>query len=200
MAIEAPILFNKIDGPFGCMSNFSAHGITVDGLVYRTSEHFFQAMKFATTPAIAEEIRNTKSPMSAAMAGRSRSRPLRRDWEAIKDVVMEAALLCKFSQHVELRGLLLSTHDRRLVEHTARDKYWGDGGDRGSGTIGKNRLGFLLEKVRAYFASTEGSTPEQVRDKIESLMMRIRPATVPAGGVQGIALGSASSNKRARVE
>ncbi len=34
--------------------------------------------------------------------------------------------------------------DAELVEHTANDAYWGDGGDGN----GKNRLGSLLMKVR----------------------------------------------------
>ncbi|CUG87257.1 Hypothetical protein, putative, partial [Bodo saltans] len=196
---SAPILFNKINEPFGCMSNFSPHSIVVDGLSYRTTEHFFQAMKFAPTPAVAEEIRNTKSPMCAAMAGRSRSRPLRKDWEALKDVVMEVALLCKFSQHHDLQGLLISTGSRKIVEHTARDKYWGDGGDKGTGTIGKNRLGFLLEKVRSYFLSPEGRSAAQVSDLTEELMKRIRCVAAtprPADGGESLVL----SKKRMREE
>jgi ribA/ribD-fused uncharacterized protein len=54
------------------------------------------------------------------------------------------ALRAKFTQHDDLADLLLSTGDRPLVEHTANDAYWGDGGDG----KGKNRLGRLLERVR----------------------------------------------------
>ena len=39
---------------------------------------------------------------------------------------------------------LLGTGDARIVEHTANDAYWGDGGD-GSG---KNMLGLILMRVR----------------------------------------------------
>ena len=35
-----------------------------------------------------------------------------------------------------------------MVEHTPRDKYWGDGGDGGTGARGLNTLGKLLMKVR----------------------------------------------------
>ncbi|OWK40537.1 GTP cyclohydrolase II [Fimbriiglobus ruber] len=54
------------------------------------------------------------------------------------------ALRAKFSQHEEMKAALLGTGDAKLVEHTANDDYWGDGGD-GSG---KNRLGQLLMRVR----------------------------------------------------
>ena len=75
--------------------------------------------------------------MKAALIGRDRSRPLRADWESVKDAVMRDALRAKFTQHPDLREKLLSTGDALLIEHTRNDSYCGDGGD-GSG---KNRLG-----------------------------------------------------------
>jgi ribA/ribD-fused uncharacterized protein len=77
--------------------------------------------------------------------GRRRDLPLRPDWEAVKDAVMLDALRVKFTQHPELHALLLSTGDEQLIEHTANDSYWADGGD-GSG---RNRLGELLMELRA---------------------------------------------------
>jgi len=76
--------------------------------------------------------------------GRDRKLPLRRDWESVKENIMRRALYAKFTQHPDLKKLLLSTGDAKLVEHTERDSYWGDGGD-GSG---KNRLGYLLMELR----------------------------------------------------
>ena len=43
---------------------------------------------------------------------------------------MYEAVKAKFTQHAELRRLLLGTGDAKLVEHTALDAYWGDGGKR----------------------------------------------------------------------
>lgn len=57
---------------------------------------------------------------------------------------MKKGLLLKFSQNKELLQVLKSTGSRTLVQHTDKDKYWGDAGD-GSG---KNRLGVLLMEVR----------------------------------------------------
>jgi ribA/ribD-fused uncharacterized protein len=82
--------------------------------------------------------------MIAARLGRSRKRPLRKDWESVKDRVMHEAVLTKFTQHADLREILLGTGDSKIVEHTENDSYWGDGGD-GSG---KNRLGQILMGVR----------------------------------------------------
>ena len=76
--------------------------------------------------------------------GRSRKKPLRKDWESVKDQIMRKAVLAKFTQHDDLQEVLLSTGDAKLVEHTTNDSYWGDGGD-GSG---KNMLGRILMEVR----------------------------------------------------
>ena len=82
--------------------------------------------------------------MVAARMGRSRKRPLRKDWESVKDQVMHEAVRAKFTQHADLRAILLGTGAAEIVEHTENDAYWGDGGD-GSG---KNRLGRILMRVR----------------------------------------------------
>src|SRR4051794_33998401 len=110
------IKFYKLNEPYGEFSNFSPYPIELNGRVWPTSEHFFQAQKFADTEH-EEAIRQAKSPMIAARMGRSRARPLRPDWEATKDAVMRAALEAKFGQHQSLRSLLLGTGDAELIEH-----------------------------------------------------------------------------------
>jgi ribA/ribD-fused uncharacterized protein len=137
------INFYSTKEDYGCFSNFSAHPIELKGKVWRTSEHYFQAQKFPDTEH-EEDIRLTESPMVAARMGRNRERPLRKDWEVVKDEIMLEALRAKFTQHNDLREILLSTGNAVLVEHTTNDNYWGDGGD-GSG---RNMLGELLMKVR----------------------------------------------------
>lgn len=137
------IEFYSAGDPYGEFSNFAPFPITIRGERWPTSEHYFQGQKFAGTPH-ETEIRRAKKPRIAAEMGRDRKRPLRRDWESVKDAVMLDALRAKFSQHDDLRALLLATGDARLVEHTGNDSYWGDGGDG----HGNNRLGQLLMRVR----------------------------------------------------
>jgi N-glycosidase YbiA len=137
------IHFYSARGEYGFFSNFSPHPITLKGKTWPNSEHYFQAQKFAGTPD-EEEVRQAKSPMIAARMGRSRQRPLRKDWESVKDSIMHEAVRAKFTQHADLRAFLLGTGDARIVEHTKNDRYWGDGGD-GSG---QNKLGQILMRVR----------------------------------------------------
>jgi ribA/ribD-fused uncharacterized protein len=140
-----PIYFYGADeGPYSCFSNFSPHGFELDGVFWPTSEHYFQAQKFAGTPH-AEAIRKARSPARAKQMGRDRRQPLRADWEEVKDDVMRRAVLRKFETHADIRAVLLATGDELIVENAPSDDYWGCGAD---GT-GKNMLGKILMEVRA---------------------------------------------------
>nr|2B3W_A Chain A, Hypothetical protein ybiA [Escherichia coli] len=141
------INFYSTSDDYGDFSNFAAWPIKVDGKTWPTSEHYFQAQKFLDEK-YREEIRRVSSPMVAARMGRDRSKPLRKNWESVKEQVMRKALRAKFEQHAELRALLLATAPAKLVEHTENDAYWGDGGHG----KGKNRLGYLLMELREQLA------------------------------------------------
>ena len=137
---------------YGCFSNFSPHWIKLDGKSWPTTEHYFQAQKFAGTPH-EDAIRRASSPKQAAQMGRDRKRPLRADWESVKDDVMRRAVKAKFEQHPEIRAVLLGTGDAEIIENAPGDYYWGCG-SRGDG---KNMLGIILMEVR-----------EELREEAES--------------------------------
>lgn len=137
------IYFYSTRGEYGAFSNFAAYPIALKGKRWPTSEHYFQAQKFAGTEHEGE-VRRANSPTIAARIGRDRKRPLRKDWESIKVDLMREAVRAKFRQHDDLRELLLGTGDATLVEHTTNDSYWGDGGDG----RGKNMLGRILMEIR----------------------------------------------------
>lgn len=137
------INFYSTGDEYGCFSNFAAYPIKLDGKMWPTSEHYFQAQKFDDVEH-SDAIRKAKSPMIAARMGRDRKKKLRRDWESVKVSIMTDAVRAKFSQHEDLRDVLLGTGDAKIVEHTENDDYWGDGGDG----RGKNMLGQILMRVR----------------------------------------------------
>jgi ribA/ribD-fused uncharacterized protein len=137
------IYFYRVNESYGCFSNFSHHPFELDGKLWKTSEHYFQSQKFIGTP-YEDEIRLVESPMVAAKLGRDRSKPLRTDWEIVKDNIMRKAVLEKFKTHQDIQQLLLSTGTNEIIEKTQNDYYWGCGKD---GT-GKNMLGKILMEVR----------------------------------------------------
>ena len=130
---------------YGCFSNFSRHSFWLDGDVWPTTEHYFQAQKYKGHPRYAE-IRNAETPRIARDLGQDRSIPIRPDWEQVKDDVMRKCVLKKFQVHADIRKILIDTGTEELIEDSPIDAYWGIGhnGD------GKNMLGKILVETREY--------------------------------------------------
>src|SRR5262249_28805143 len=137
------IRFYSTKDTYGEFSNFARYPFVLDGKQWPTSEHYFQAQKFADA-TYRERIREAASPMIAARLGRSRKVPIRSDWEQIKLDVMCLAVRQKFTAHAQLAEMLLATGDEELIEAAPRDSFWGCGSD-GSG---QNWLGKILMDVR----------------------------------------------------
>ena len=148
---QGPIHFYNRDEPYYEFTNFAMYTVQIDGSTWPTTEHYFQAQKFVGTP-YAQAICHLATPREAFDFTRKPEVHFwrRSDWEQVKEDIMKKALLAKFTQHNDLRLSLLGTRNRKLVEHTSNDNYWGDGGD-GSG---KNRLGYLLMSVREELRSS----------------------------------------------
>ncbi len=69
--VPPPVIeFYSMRDAYGAFSNFAPLPFDLDGLRWRTVEHYFQAQKFAGTAHV-EAIRQTPSPMVAARMGRS---------------------------------------------------------------------------------------------------------------------------------
>ncbi|EIN05311.1 DUF1768-domain-containing protein [Punctularia strigosozonata HHB-11173 SS5] len=129
-------------------SNFSPHDVEYHGQIYPTAAHLFEAYKFFTTaPEISERIRQLPKPRDAlAEALKSELKDLvRADWHDVRVRVMERVLEMKFTQHQELRQILLSTGGRELVNDSTDDVFWGAGQDG----KGHNELGKVLMRLRA---------------------------------------------------
>jgi ribA/ribD-fused uncharacterized protein len=145
VAQPLPIRFYSTQSAYAEFSNFHQAPILIEGIQYKTVEHYFQSRKFANTdPTWAQHVAAARNPTEAKRLGSSRTHSLDPKWESIKDQVMYRALHAKFTQHPSLLTLLLSTGNRPLIENAPRDNYWGCGNN---GT-GQNRLGQLLMQLR----------------------------------------------------
>jgi N-glycosidase YbiA len=140
------IYFYKADRPYGYFSNFSLHPIELDGCLWPTVEHYYQAQKFAGTEFawLVAQIRAAPTPEAAAAIGRCLDYRPAEDWPDRKLLVMERAVLAKFNSHPELQQLLLATGLAQIVEDSPVDYFWGCGEDRS----GLNHLGKILMHVR----------------------------------------------------
>ncbi|BAZ17269.1 hypothetical protein NIES4071_91470 [Calothrix sp. NIES-4071] len=141
------IYFYKVCDPYGCFSNFSPHAIEIEGKIWATVEHYYQAQKFVGSPdaAIIPEIYTAPTPEEAAALGRCCTRSVRSDWDVVKIQVMHKAVYNKFSTHIDIREVLFSTGTQLLVEDSACDYFWGCGADKS----GQNNLGKILMNVRS---------------------------------------------------
>jgi ribA/ribD-fused uncharacterized protein len=125
------------------LASFSRHGFALDGEDWPSVEHYFQAMKFED-PRYRELIRSASHPRKARRLGRSRLKRIRPDWRTIRRVIMTRGIYIKCRTHPEVAERLLATGNRRLVEGSAYDYFWGCGRDRRGG----NNYGRVLMSVR----------------------------------------------------
>ncbi|MBK1650389.1 NADAR family protein [Rhabdochromatium marinum] len=145
------------ENPYGAFSNLFPRPIEFDGRIYPTSEHAYQAGK-ARKPAVREWILNAPTPALAAMAAHGLYVwDVMPDWAQIKFDRMRAVLRAKFDQHADLRALLLSTGNARLVEaatvNNAVNRLWGEVDGKG-----ENMLGVMLMELRTFYAQQPPKT------------------------------------------
>ena len=134
------IFFFTRHGKYGWLSNFYRASISIDGTIWPTSEHYYQAMK-TRDPEEQAMIQDLATPKEAKYAGYHVT--IRSDWEYVKEDIMLTALIAKFTQHEELGDKLVATGDAILHEDSPWDKYWGF--VKGNGM---NRLGVLIMELR----------------------------------------------------
>lgn len=143
--MTAPI--TRFDGPYRFLSNFFPVEIELDGLMYPSLEHAYQAAK-TTVLAERERIRQAGSPGIAKRLGRAVT--LRGDWNQQRRVIMHELLCQKFLCYPSLRKELAATGDALLVEgNTWGDTYWGSVLQQGN-WIGQNLLGRMLMNIRRF--------------------------------------------------
>ena len=143
---------------FDFLSHFYLAAICMDGEMWATVEHFYQAQK-SLDPAYRAAIKAAATPgiakRMAARIGFERNGAHRSwfteyaceprpDWTEIKLDLMRRADWAKFAQYEELRKRLLATGTAELIEDNPHDAFWGTGPD---GT-GMNWAGKVLMEIR----------------------------------------------------
>ncbi len=133
--------------PYGAFSNLYRRTIVFEGEVFATSEHAYQAGK-ARKPAVRKWLMDAPTPALLAMAAHGLYYwDVAPGWSSTKFDRMRAVLRAKFTQHEDLRELLLSTGNAKLIETATVDndvnRLWGE--VKG---VGKNMLGVLLMELR----------------------------------------------------
>lgn len=158
--MEEVRFYRASEKPYGAFSNLYRREILFEGETFATSEHAYQAGK-PRKPAVREWLMAAPSPALLAMAAHGLYVwDINSDWSKVKFDRMKRVLTAKFTQHEDLKELLLSTGTARLVESATADnavnRLWGE-----VNGVGKNKLGELLMEVRAELAMAAASAKKK---------------------------------------
>lgn len=157
--------YRSNEKPYGAFSNLFRRPIFFEDTTFATAEHAYQAGK-ARKPEVRAWLMAAPSPSLLAMAAHGLYQwDITPSWSRIKFDRMRAVLHAKFTQHNDLRELLLSTGSARLIETATVDnavnRLWGE-----VNGVGKNMLGVLLMELR-----TQLSAPIKTRSSRRKMLV-----------------------------
>lgn len=134
-------VIDRFEGKYAFLSNFYPVNVTLDGEIYPSVEHAYQAAK-TLDKAERQKIQKAETAAKAKKLGRKVT--MRSDWEDQRLPTMTMLLKQKFKAGTLPAGLLKGTGKAELVE----GNWWGDtfwGVCKGQG---ENHLGKILMEVR----------------------------------------------------
>lgn len=156
LTMEEIKFYRANEKPYGAFSNLFRRPIQFENMTFPTAEHAYQAGK-ARRQEVREWLMAAPSPALLAMAAHGLYRwDVAPSWSRIKFDRMRGVLHAKFTQHSDLRELLISTGSARLVEAATVDnavnRLWGE-----VNGVGKNMLGVLLMDLRTELIQSAGT-------------------------------------------
>lgn len=140
-----------------CFSQWWMSSFKVDGIEYKSAEHFMMAKKAALFEdfEIMNKIIKANSPADVKKLGREVKNYNDTIWLENRYEIVKTGNFYKFSQNLELHKFLLNTNEKILVEASPVDAIWGIGlasdhknANNPKEWKGLNLLGFALMEVR----------------------------------------------------
>ena len=155
MSSDQPILFYRQTHKYGCFSNFYGATIEIDGQHFLHNEQYimYSKAKLFKDMEFAGKILKTSNPMQIKSYGRQ-IRGFDEDiWIQNREKIADQCNRAKFTQHENLKKILLSTGNAEIAEASPTDSIWGIGVDEATGKDrkkwkGLNILGQSLMRIR----------------------------------------------------
>jgi ribA/ribD-fused uncharacterized protein len=174
------VVFRKTNETFGGLSNMApGFPVIVNQVRFMTSEALYQCCRYPDAPEVQKLIASQSSPMTAKMKSKRYRDATRADWDNIRVRVMRWCLRVKLAENLTTFGqLLLSTGDKPIVEHSAKDQFWGAKAQDGEALTGVNVLGRLLMELREQLRSSPNDFQEIPPPQIPNFLLFGRPVGV----------------------
>ena len=169
-----------------CFSQWFELPFLVDGVEYKTTEHWMMANKalLFDERALASQIINSVKPGEAKALGRQVRNFDELIWDQNKFEIVKKGNIHKFNQHPRYAEFLINTGNRILVEASPVDTIWGIGLDQQNESAqkpdewrGENLLGFALMEVRDFL---KGFGHFEYHKNNDLLPWKIEPKIDPA--------------------
>src|SRR6218665_2527508 len=120
------IRFFMPDAPYGWLCALSPHPVEIEGTLWPTAEHYYQAQKFPFHPVVQHLIQAEPDPFRAKAIARDYKERQDRDWKPTRCLeVFRYVTRAKFRQHPDLAAQLLATGEAELIEAAPDDAFWG---------------------------------------------------------------------------
>jgi len=129
------------------LSTVSPHSIELEDQVWKTTEHYVQAGLVGSSE-LAEKIKHAETAQLAMKLSHVWFWQKKRNWKTLRKLLMTRALYTKCMMYPLVKQHLLDTEDKKIIETSAYDHYWGIGRDqRGDNTLGKIWMD-IRQKIR----------------------------------------------------
>jgi ribA/ribD-fused uncharacterized protein len=136
------ITFHEQHKRYAAFCNDAPYGVRLEDITWPTVTHYLLGKQY---PAVnVADLRAAVSADDARVLVSQAPGSVRYSWEPNRDYYLEVALQAKFSQHLDLENLLLSTDEAHLVYLNRSDRYYGIG----PSGAGHNMMGRILMRVR----------------------------------------------------
>ena len=111
------VFFHKPEEPDGYLSNWYPSSFLLDGIRFSSVEQYimFEKCRLFGGPMIARFVLETDDPKEQQKIGQSCPGYVGKIWSGKRQLVVERALMAKFTQDKKLKKMLLDTGDAYLV-------------------------------------------------------------------------------------
>lgn len=151
---ESDAIFISRKDPDELLGTYSNHPIELDGLVWPTVEHYYQAMKFQNLD-YKEKIRLSNTPNQAHKLGNAWFKKKVSNWKNIERTVMNRGMYIKAKTYLAVQNKLIESGTKQIAESSQYDYFWGIGRDK----RGDNHFGKILQNIRTKLIDERNSLP-----------------------------------------